>query len=161
MYVLKGVERESNPHVFEIGKRKKKNGERLILVQCSIWYRLQQLLIINISSFFFIIRALFSILPLVVLSLSVWCVWWFIINFYSSSCHDECKSSSWGVCSVHSFCLFKDNLKFIIYFAFRLCVLYCSLTHRERESEIQHEFLFLIIDYEWRGRDYLNLTFSD
>jgi hypothetical protein len=69
VYVLKGVERESNPHVCEIGKRKKKNGERLILVQCSIWYRLQQLLIINISSFFFIIRALFSILPLVVLSL--------------------------------------------------------------------------------------------
>lgn len=123
------------PSCFEIGKRKKKkNGERLILVQCSIWYRLQQLLIINISSFFFIIRALFSILPLVVLSL---CLMRLMIYYqFSSSCHDECKSSSWGVCSVHSFCLFKDNLKFIIYFAFRLCVCFIAVSHRERESEI-------------------------
>jgi glucose dehydrogenase len=131
VYVLKGVERESNPHVFEIGKRKKKNGERLILVQCSIWYRLQQLLIINISSFFFIIRALFSILPLVVLSLSVWCVWWFIINFLAHATMNV--KAHLGVCAVYIPFVCSKTISSLSSISRSDCVCFIAVLHTERE----------------------------
>ena len=115
-------------------------------MQCSIWYWLQQLLSINIflfyyTSFYFLFFHVVSTLCLMRLM---------IYYQFSSSCHDECKSSSWGVCSVHSFCLFKDNLKFIIYFAFRGCVRFIAVSERER-VRYNTNFFFLIIDYEWKG----------
>jgi hypothetical protein len=72
------------------------------LVHCSsIWYRLSwlQLGSLLISGSFFY-STLFSLST----------VWWFIINARWES---MCSPTLIGGCA-HSFCLFKDNLKFII-----------------------------------------------